>query len=171
MRDAVEILYDNEEDAVRRKERAMLVMERGVEAPAMPRLRGYDEKAVSAAHRVETGEETLVQQQFRDEVDANTIVRRFGITREMPFGAAAGMYGDFTGLVDYESTVEALERARAAFMSLPLEVRERYGNDPGRLIRRAYEVPESDFLTEVGFQAPPAPVVAAPAVEASGASE
>lgn len=125
-----------------------------------PGLRGYDAKEVSVEESVHTGTETIVQQQFRDEVDINTIVRRFGVTGQMPFGADAGVYGDFTGISDYESALSMIEGSRSRFNSLPPEVRERFGNDPGRMIEFAQSVSEEEFLA--GTQPSPPPVVVPP---------
>lgn len=110
-------------------------------------LRGYDAKAWSVFLRKDTGRETLVQQQFATEVDINTIVRRFGITAQLPLGTGSGVYGDFTNISDFESAVERVEGARAAFMKLPPEVRERFGNDPGQLISMATTMDEGEFLS------------------------
>jgi len=127
-------------------------------------LRSYDAKAVSDGTALHTGSETLVQQHLKDEVDINTIVRRFGLTRDMPAGAAGGVYGDFTGISDYDGALEAIRRAREGFMVLPPEVRERFGNDPGRLIRFAQESSPEAFdaamkpaVTGSGASTAPAP--------------
>lgn len=132
-------------------------------------LRGYDAKAVSLEESVRTGSESLVQQHFREEADINTIVRRFGMTGQMPSGVAGGVYGDFTGIEDYASAVERIERARDGFMTLPPEVRERFGNDPGRLVDLAQSLTEDEFGELV---APvPAPVVPVAPVAAPGAGD
>lgn len=118
----------------------------------------YDTRMISLRYAVDTGEDTLVQQQFGVEADINTIVRRFGISRTMPFGAASpGVFGDFTGIQDYEDAVARIDKSRAAFMKLPAEVRERFANDPGRLVEFASSVDEAGFRAVV-FPEPPVPV-------------
>lgn len=132
-------------------------------------MRGYDAVAVSRASAVDTGPETLVQQHLRDEVDVNTIVRRFGMTGAMPAGVPGGMFGDFTGVSDFESAVAAVTRAEEGFMTLPAAVRERFGNNPGMLIEYAQGVPIEQLDAEVRGLAAPAPqpvVVAAAAAPA-----
>lgn len=109
-------------------------------------LRSYDSKAVSEETSFDTGAKSLVQQHFQDEVNINTIVRRFGLTRATPVGVGEGVYGDFTEISDYESAVEKVERARSSFMKLPAGVRERVHNDPGELIRLSQELTEEEFL-------------------------
>lgn len=117
-----------------------------------------DVKAWSDAHSVSTGEDSLVQQQFADEVDVNTIVRRFGVTGAMPFGLAGGVYGDFSGVTDYESAREMVDRADRAFMALPPDVRERVGHDPGAMVKLAQEMSEDEFRAYLE-PAKPDPVV------------
>lgn len=125
--------------------------------PLKASLRSYDSAVVSIATGIETGSVSLVQQHYKEEVDVNTIVRRFGLTAAMPSGAAGGMYGDFTGITDYDDAVARIERANAGFMSLPAEVRERFGNDPSRLISLAQTGSEAEFLAATS----PTPVAAA----------
>lgn len=128
-----------------------------------------DRREMSLETGVDTGDRSLVQQHFQDEVDINTIVRRFGLTREMPSGQAGGVYGDFSGISDYESALDAIRRAESGFMKLAPEVRERFGNDPSLLVRAAGELSEEDFKARLGLeQVPPVggvpPVVAEPIV-------
>jgi len=109
----------------------------------------------------DTGRETIVQQQFMDEVDINTIVRRFGLTREMPSGVEGGVYGDFTGISDYESALAAVERAQEGFMTLSPEVREKFANDPGEYLAHVAGMSDEELELASGR----APVVA-PVIEA-----
>lgn len=144
-------------------------------------LRGYDAKAASEAVQIFTGEETLVQQHYAAEVDINTIVRRYGSGQNMPFGPRGpAVYGDFTGITDYQQALQTIERADAAFMSLPAEVRAKFANDPAKLIEFAQSIPEEEFLGMFEDPAPAAPIVpvvrpgaaaaAAPAAPAAAAA-
>lgn len=99
---------------------------------------------------------SMVQQHFRDEVDINTIVRRFGVTGQIPDFLPQGVYGDFQDVDDYDSAVAAIERANDGFMRLPAEVREQFNNDPGVLIRLAQSVSE-DELGNILFPTPAQP--------------
>lgn len=130
--------------------------------PANASLHSYDTEAVSDATANPGGGPSLVQQQFGEEVDINTIVRRFGLTREMPSGVAGGVYGDFTGIQDYQDAVDRIERARAGFMTLAPEIRERFNNDPGELVSLAQSLPEGEFVALISAD-PEVPVVAEPA--------
>jgi len=129
-------------------------------------LHGYDPKEVSRANGVSTGSESAVQQQFVNEVDINTIVRRFGLTRELPSGREGGVYGDFSGVNDFESAMEAIERAQSGFMLLDPQVREKFANDVG-LYLEFIDSKSDEELAELGKPAPP--VAAEPVPVASPA--
>lgn len=73
---------------------------------------------------------SLTIQSDGEEADINNIVRKFGITGQMPQGLRVPTYGDFTEVGDYRSAQEALIAARDSFMQLPAHVRARFENDP-----------------------------------------
>lgn len=107
------------------------------------------QKARSEKFDLHTGPETKTQQHFGDEVDINTIVRRFGITGQMPFGSAQGFYGDFTGITDYDDALDKIREAEEKFMKLPPDVRERFNNDPAEMVRQASSLEEAEFMARV----------------------
>lgn len=77
---------------------------------------------------------SLAKQSFADECDINTIVRNFGLTGELPSDVRAPQYGDFTGVMDYQSALNAVIAADEAFMQMPAEVRSRFHNDPAAFV-------------------------------------
>lgn len=79
-------------------------------------------------------EDTQVQQQFKEECDINTIIKRFGLTGELPEGYQAPQSGDFTGITDFHSAMNAVRAAEEAFMEMPAELRARFAHDPQRLM-------------------------------------
>lgn len=109
-----------------------------------------------------------VQQQFADEVDVNTIVKRFGIDRVAAI-EAMGVYVDFSGILDFEDAVARVEGARARFMELPAEVRSRFDNDPGRLIAAVNELSEAEFARVMDPPVAAAPAKPAPAGDGASA--
>lgn len=109
-------------------------------------LRAYDARAVGRATRVCCeGEESRVQQHLADEVDINTICRRFGLSPVNAPPVEGGVYGDFSGITDFESAVEAVKRAQRSFNALPAEVRDRFKNDPGRFLRETAELDDEEL--------------------------
>lgn len=108
------------------------------------------------------GGESLTQQHFAEEVDINTIMRRFGATGQVAQFMSEGAYGDFTGIEDYDGALERIGRVDEAFMKLPAEVREQFGNDAGNLVRMAQAVSE-DELGAILFPVEPSAESSAPA--------
>lgn len=80
------------------------------------------------------GTESMTQQQFAEEVDINTIVRRFGLTGQLPENVRVPEYGDFTGISDYQSALNAVIAADEMFMAMPADVRAKFDNDPQKML-------------------------------------
>lgn len=79
-------------------------------------------------------EEGKTQQSFAEEVDINTIVKRYGLTGEMPMNMRVPLAGDFTEVTDFHSAMNMVIAAQEAFDQLPASMRARFHNDPGELI-------------------------------------
>lgn len=94
----------------------------------------YDVDKVSDETGLECPDPSLAQQNFKDESDINYIVRQFGLTGELPNQTISPQYGDFTGVLDYHSAVNAVLAAQDEFMDLPAQMRARFDNDPAKLI-------------------------------------
>jgi len=92
-----------------------------------------DEASVESGLSLDVAD-CVVQQQFAEETDINTIVRRFGVTGELPVSVRHPMVGDFTAVTDFQSALNALRQAEAGFADLPARVRARFDNDPGQLL-------------------------------------
>lgn len=110
----------------------------------------YDAKAVSDACSSPGGGESMTQQHFADDADINTIVRRFGLTGQLPHSVSDGVYADFSGITDYDSALETIERTEARFMRLPAELRDTFRNDPAELVRFAVEHTEAELVEYFG---------------------
>lgn len=104
----------------------------------------------------DTGEvlESMTQQQFRDEADINEIVRRFGLTGQLPDNLSMPVSGDFTGVSDFQSAMNLVLQAQEEFMKLPAPVRERFGNDPGKLMAFLDDASNRDEARNLGLLAP-----------------
>lgn len=83
---------------------------------------------------LECKDASLTQQQFADEADINVMMARFGVTGHMPSSIRMPTYGDFSGVGDYRSAMDVVVRAQNEFMTLPADMRARFGNDPHQLI-------------------------------------
>lgn len=133
-------------------------------APFVRSAYNYDADMVSE----ETGlacpaEESKTQQNQKDEADINTIVRRFGLTGELPPNIRPPQYGDFTDVQDYHSALTAVRKADTAFMAFPAHIRARFNNDAGQYIEFMLDPNNRDEAEKLGLVAPSTPVPAPPA--------
>jgi phage internal scaffolding protein len=94
----------------------------------------YDTMEASDASALLCEDPSLAQQHARDESDINTIVKRFGLTGELPSGVRAPTYGDFADATDYHTAMNAVIAANEAFMQLPADIRTRFDNDAGAFV-------------------------------------
>lgn len=116
----------------------------------------YDTNEVSLNTGLVCTEPTRTQQQFKDEVDINTIVKRFGLTGQLPTSLRPPMAGDFTGINDYQSAMNALIEADSTFMQLPADVRKRFDNDPSLFVDFALNPENLDEMRSMGLAVPKA---------------
>lgn len=116
----------------------------------------YDRDAASTEAGLSCpAEDSVTQQQFKDECDINTIVRRFGLTGDLPLNAAMPTSGDFTGITDFHSALNMVREAEEAFMAFPASVRERFGHDPQRLMAFLEDAGNRDEAVKLGLVMPP----------------
>lgn len=112
---------------------------------------------------------SLTKQSFAEEVDINTIVRRFGLTGQLPENVRAPTYADFEEVVDYQTALNAVLAAQSAFMELPANVRERFGNDPQKFVEFTSDDNNKDEARRLGLLMPgDEPVVKPPAAALGG---
>lgn len=96
-------------------------------------LGSYDAAAVSRETGLDCDVENFPSktiQSAKDDADINVIVRRFGVTGQMPQQMRLPSYGDYTGVGDFQSAMNVVRAAEEQFMMLPAAVRSRFGNNP-----------------------------------------
>ena len=91
----------------------------------------YDTDAVSNETALDTGEDVVTQQCFKDECDINILLTKFAVTGQLPENVRVLQYVDLRKLFDFQSSMNVI---RAAEEALPAEVRDRFQNDPGRFL-------------------------------------
>nr|AVQ10183.1 minor capsid protein [Gokushovirinae environmental samples] len=143
----------------------------------------YDRDAVSNETGLRCEEETLAKQEFKEECDINTLLRRFNITGELPGPYRMPVYGDFAGITDFHEAANAIAEANEAFDALPVLVRERFRNDPAMFVDFCLDDKNKDEARRLGLLPPieleklqaaapasPAPAPGAPQSGGSSAS-
>lgn len=115
----------------------------------------YDDgDSVSLETGLVCNEQSLTVQSEAEDADINVIVRRFGITGELPTDVRLPLSGDFTQVSDFQSAMNAVNAAQAAFMEFPAEVRARFGHDPANLIAFAEDPANRDEAIQLGLALP-----------------
>lgn len=135
-----------------------------IKAPFVRSPYNYDMSSAGDESGLKCRDPSLTVQDQRDEVDINTIIRRFGIGGPAPANVRAPMYGDFSEVTDFQSAMQAVIDAEASFMQMTPEVRARFQNDPGAFVDFCSKDENVDEMRRLGLcrpedVPPPAPVV------------
>lgn len=97
-------------------------------------------------------EPTLTQQHLAEECDINEILRRSAISGQLPVNSKVPMYGDFTTVPkSLSEAFSMIAQANALFMALDWQVRERFKNDPQRMIEFLNDPKNHDEAIKLGL--------------------
>lgn len=112
----------------------------------------YDRaKASEASGLAIAADESVTQQQFKDDADINVIVKRFGLTGEMPQFNRMPQSGDFTDVSDFHSAMNLVRQAQQGFMEFPAAIRSEFSNDPGRMLAFLSDPDNRDKAVQMGL--------------------
>lgn len=111
-----------------------------MKAPFFATPYNYDAAKVSDETGLKCLDVSLTDQSMADEADINTIVKRFGLTGQLPSNVRVPLFEDFDEVFDYRTALEAIRQSEASFRTMPADVRARFQNDPGLFV---------DFCTAV----------------------
>lgn len=110
----------------------------------------YDVDAASNESALNCEDESLAVQSARDECDINTIVKRFGLTGELP-DVAMPQSGDFVGIGDFHSAMNLVRQTEEQFLRVPAEIRARFNNDPARFMAFVEDDSNYDEARKLGL--------------------
>jgi len=103
-------------------------------------------------------DKSLALQSGKDEADINTIVKRFGLTGQVPAGFRVPTYADFLNAPDdYRGALEAVRSAESAFLKVPAAIRARFENDPHLFVAFCSDPANLAELRKMGLAPSPAP--------------
>ena len=88
--------------------------------PKQPFIRNpynYDKDAASNESGLHCEDASLTQQHQKDEADINFILERFIVTGVLPQSPVSPQFGDFTGIGDFHSALNAVYAAEDEFMT------------------------------------------------------
>jgi hypothetical protein len=91
----------------------------------------YDLSAHSDACANHPEGDSLTVQSMTEDADINVMMRRMGVTGQMPdVEVRPVFFGDFEDVFDFRSAQQAIISARESFGALNADVRARFQNDP-----------------------------------------
>ena len=122
-----------------------------ISAPFVRNPYNYDMAAVSQQTGLKCQDPSLAQQHMKDECDINVIVERFGVTGEIPQAPLEATYGDFSGVSDYHTALNAIRAAQDSFMSLPAKIRAKFNHDPNALLEFLQNETNRNEAIELGL--------------------
>lgn len=115
------------------------------------------------------GDPGLTDQSQKDDCDVNRIIDRYRETGYLVDPAHPGtrqpIFGDFTEIPDYQGALDMIDRADAAFMSLPSKVRDRFHNNPQEIFDFLNDEKNRTEAIELGLIDKPVDVVDNPPPE------
>lgn len=94
------------------------------------------------------------QQEFAEEVDINTIVKRFGLTGQLPENVPMYFNADFTEVVDFQGAMDLVRAAQESFDAMPAHVRERFGNSAVKFVEFTSNADNFDEALKLGLIRP-----------------
>jgi phage internal scaffolding protein len=111
----------------------------------------YDRDKNSALSTIKFSKPSLTKQSFRDECDINNILFKFNVTGQLPVGSVQPQYGDFSGITDYQSALNAVMAAQDSFLALPAKLRAKFGNDAAAFVEFASDEANKDEMKALGL--------------------
>ena len=79
----------------------------------------FDTDAVSNETALDTGEDAVTQQCFKDECDINILLTKFAVTGHLPENVRVPQYVDFEEAFDFHSSMNVIRAAEEAFNAMP----------------------------------------------------
>lgn len=122
---------------------------------------------VSKATGLRCEDPSLTQQSQAEDADINVLVRRFGLTGQIPASVRLPVYQDFDEVFDFATAQRAVLQARRDFEAIPAEIRARFNNDPQAFLEFVSDGKNLPELRKLGLAKPEAePVPPAPVAPA-----
>lgn len=106
-------------------------------------------------HALYCEEPSLTIQAEKDECDINQIIARVAKGQDLSHvNQRVAQYGDFSNVPDYQSSLELVKNANGFFMAMSPEVRERFNNDPGQMLKFMQNADNYDEAVKLGLVIP-----------------
>lgn len=97
---------------------------------------------------------SMTQQQFKEETNINNIMKKYQSTGLFThINPKEAKFGDFTNVEDYQISLHKVMQAQEEFKMLPSELRNKFQNDPAKLLHFMETASEEDLI-KYGFKDP-----------------
>lgn len=114
----------------------------------------YDRRKASLACGLECYDLSRTQQSQKDEADINMIVKRFGLTGQLPSNVRAPTFGDFDQVNDFQTAMNVIVEAERSFMKMPAEVRSRFNHSPQLFVEFCSDEKNLPEMRKLGLAIP-----------------
>ncbi|AXH77459.1 MAG: internal scaffolding protein [Microviridae sp.] len=104
----------------------------------------------------------LAVQHLKDEVDINKIVARIQKTGLFPERRGEPFFGDVSDLGGLADAYRKVQESKELFMEFPADIREKFQNDPIKMISFLEDENNFDKAVEIGLVQKPIPEVPEP---------
>lgn len=104
-----------------------------------------------------TSPESMTHQECARDCDVNYIMQKYVETGVMPSGTRLPIDGAIMSSVgqDFQAIMDSMVQARQEFESLPAKLRDRFANDPARLVAFLGDSANRDEAIKLGLIAAP----------------
>lgn len=116
---------------------------------------GYQKRIAERFDGTTFPDDGMTQQEFKEDCDIPSIVNRAINEGIMPIVSGNPVYGDFSEVTDYKSALDAVIAANNAFMELPVEIRDIFGNNPEKFIAFVSDEKNKEEAVKMGLIAKP----------------
>lgn len=99
-------------------------------------------------------EPSLAKQSAADDVDVNKLMERFAKTGQLSVSDIQPVYGDATNVPDLFTSMTIVRNAERAFLTLPADTRERFGNSVANMYAFLSDPKNHEEGVSLGFLAP-----------------
>ena len=82
----------------------------------------FNPDVVSNETALDTGEDAVTQQCFKDECDINILLAKFAVTGHLPENVRVPQYVDFEEAFDFHSSMNVIRAAEEAFNAMPAHI-------------------------------------------------
>ncbi|QGH72660.1 MAG: scaffold protein [Microviridae sp. ctbuH30] len=96
-------------------------------------------------------DESRTDQQFKKDSEITSILEKARRQGFLPGDPSRARYGDVSGFVDYQTSLETVMRGQEAFSALPAKVRARFENDPQQFVSFVMDPKNGKELVQMGL--------------------